>query len=92
MMKDRGILVSHRSASKGAEGQSELLGELVRSVVWIFRSCPDEMREAAAHDEMLQLKPHVKEAIDVLGDIEKQRHLTEEEMTLRRAFRLLLVA
>ena len=84
--------MSHRSASQNAENQSELLNELAHRVEWLCRSCPDDLRGAAAHDELVNLRPRVQEAIEAPEDIKERRGLTEEELAWRRVFKLLLNA
>jgi hypothetical protein len=72
-----------------AEGRSELTHELEQRVMWLCRRCPQELREAAAHDGLEDLRPRVREAIATLESIEQRRCLTEEELTQRRTFMLL---
>ena len=47
------MLVSHRSASQNAENQSQLLDELAHRVEWLCRRCPEDLRGAAAHEELV---------------------------------------
>jgi hypothetical protein len=46
----------------------------------------------AARDGLLNLKPHLEEALTTLEDIERLRSLTVEEIAQRSAFRTALVA
>ena len=48
--------------------------------------------EEAARDEKRSLKPHLEEAMEALKEIERCRVLTDQELALRRAFRMLLVS
>jgi hypothetical protein len=90
--KDAAML-SQRSPSRSAESQSnELLNELVRNVEWICRRCPENLRGEVAHEELLQLRPRVQEALAALEDVEERRGLTEEEHVWQRVFKLLLGA
>ena len=68
---------------------SELLAELSRMVEWLCRRCPEEVRAEAAHEELVELRPRVKEAIEALDFIKERRGLTEEELAWRRVFMLL---
>jgi hypothetical protein len=65
---------------------------LQQSVERLSRNCPPHLVCEAAREELLNLTPHVLEALDALTDIEVQRSLTEEEYARRRAFRMLLAA
>jgi len=85
-------MLSRGSASTSAESQSDLLSELERRVAWLCRRCPEEIRGTAAHEEMVELRPRVHEAIEELENIKERRRLTEEEKALQRALRLLLYA
>ena len=82
--------VSHRSASRSAENQSELLDELSYTVVWLCRSCPEDFRAEAAHEELVGVRPRVQVAIEAIQDIKKRRRLTEDELAWRRTLTLLL--
>ena len=92
------MLLSHRSASRSAEDRSKdrseltnkLTNELALSLEWLCRSCPEELRGAEAHGELVKLMPRVREAIEALEDVEERRGLTEEERACRHAFMLLL--
>jgi len=86
------VVLSHRSASTSAESQSDLLWKLERKVEWLCRRCPEEIRGTAAHEEMVELRPRVQEALEALDFIKERRRLTEEEKALQRALRLLLCA
>jgi hypothetical protein len=46
----------------------------------------------AARNELLDLQPYLEEALAALEDIERLRSLTDEEITQRSAFRIVLVA
>jgi hypothetical protein len=51
---------------------------------------PPDLVGQAAHHELLDLRPHLQEALGSLADIEGCRNLTDEELALRRAFKMLL--
>jgi hypothetical protein len=86
------VMLSRGSAPTSAESQSDLLSELERRVEWLCRRCPEEIRATAAHEEMVELRPRVQEAIEGLENIKERRRLTEEEKALQRALSLLLCA
>jgi len=44
----------------------------------------------AAREDLLELRPHIQDALDALADIERGRDLTDEELARRRAFRMVL--
>ena len=46
----------------------------------------------AARDDLLDLRPQLRDALDALERIEEWRSLTEEEHARRRAFKMLLEA
>jgi hypothetical protein len=71
------------------EETDELLQETVER---LSRHCPPDLVGEAAHDDLLDLKPHFQDALTALADIERQRVLTDEELSQRRAFKMLLVA
>lgn len=83
------MLVSHRSASQSAESHSELRSELARTLEWLCRHCPEDVRGEAAHEELVGVRPRVQVAIETLEDIKKRRGLTEDELAWRRALTLL---
>jgi hypothetical protein len=88
MRKDTWML-SNRSTSTGAENQSELLNELERTLEWLCRSCPEQMRAEAAYEELVELRPRVEGATQALDLIKERRRLTEDEFAWRRVLRLL---
>ena len=65
---------------------------LRRTVERLSRGCPPELLGTAARDELLDLRPHLRGALDALAYIEELRDLTEEEHARRRAFKMLLEA
>ena len=63
---------------------------LQQTVELLSRRCPPHLLEAAAHDDLVYLRPHLQEALGAIADIEGRRDLTEEELARRRAFKILL--
>ena len=65
---------------------------LRRMVLSLSRLPVEHNLEEAARDEKRSLKPHLEEAMEALKEIERCRVLTDQELALRRAFRMLLVS
>jgi hypothetical protein len=84
--------MSHRAVSRCAESRSELLEELERTLEWLCRRCPEDVRGRAAHEELVELRPRAHEAIEAINEIQERRSLDEDELACRRALRLLLAA
>jgi hypothetical protein len=61
-----------------------------RTVLGLSRLPAEHILEGAAREEMRGLKPHLEEALEALARIEGHRDLTDQELALRRAFRMLL--
>jgi hypothetical protein len=58
--------------------------------VRLSRNCPPHLLCDAAREYLLELRPHLLEALDALADLEERRGLTDRELAWRRAFRILL--
>ena len=86
------MLVSHRPVPTSAEDHKELQSELSRTVGWLCRSCPEDLRGEVAREEIVGVRPRVQEAIEALRDTKERRRLTAEELAWRRALTLLLNA
>jgi flagella basal body P-ring formation protein FlgA len=56
----------------------------------LSRRCPAHLVGAVARENLLELRPLLQDALAALEDIERRRNLTEEELALRHAFRMLL--
>ena len=63
---------------------------LQETVERLSRRCPPHLLEAAAHDDLVYLRPYLEEALAATVDIERRRPLTDEELARRRAFKMLL--
>jgi hypothetical protein len=93
------MLHHHRPMERAGAEQSELErkvevadGLLRETLVRLsHRSLPD-LLEASARDDLMDLKPHLEEALASLEDIEGRRSLTDEELSRRRAFKMFLTA
>jgi hypothetical protein len=79
--------------SEPAERRVEAADALLRETVKLLsRRCPSDLLEAAAHDDLVYLRPHLEEALAATVDIERRRPLTDEELARRRAFKMLVAA
>jgi hypothetical protein len=78
---------------KTRERKVDVTYELVREAVeHLARGCPPHLLGASACDRLMNLRPHLEEALAALEDIEEQRSLTDEELARQRAFKILLAA
>jgi hypothetical protein len=89
-------VASHSSVQTNSEGRSKRSVEaadalLQQTVELLSRRCPPHLLEAAAHDDLVYLRPHLEEALAAIVGIERWRPLTDEELARRRAFKMLLV-
>lgn len=89
---------SHRSVRRRHESQTkpeqrvEATDVLLQdSVERLSRGCPTHLVGVAAREDLLELRPHLKDALDALADIEGRRNLSDEELARRRAFKMLLL-
>jgi hypothetical protein len=75
------------------ERKIEVAAVLLRETIeHLVRDCPPPLLGTAAREDLLDLKPHLQEALAALADIERLRCLTDEELSGRRAFKMLLLA
>jgi hypothetical protein len=65
---------------------------LQETVLHLARCCPEHLLRMSAGEDLLRLEPHFHEALATLEDIEGHRNLTDDELALRRAFKMLLAA
>jgi hypothetical protein len=65
---------------------------LQETVVHLARRSPEHLLRISAGEELLQLEPHLQEALATLEEIEGHRNLTSDELARRRAFKMLLAA
>jgi hypothetical protein len=73
------------------ERKVEAADALIRDTVeHLTRRCPAHLVGAAAREDLLELKPHLEDALAALAEIEGRRDLTDEELARRRAFKMLL--
>jgi hypothetical protein len=74
-----------------SERKIEEADTLVRQTLMLLsRGYPPHLVGQAAHDALLDMRPHLQEALESLADVEGRRNLTEEEMARRHAFKMLL--
>jgi hypothetical protein len=55
----------------------------------LSRGYPEQAIAGAALEDLQQIRPHLEEALRALVQIEERRKLTEKELSLRRAFKML---
>ena len=63
---------------------------LAREMVDGLLRCPAERKEAATHEALVNLRPHLQGALEALETIRRVRGLTDEELAQREAFMMLL--
>jgi hypothetical protein len=63
---------------------------VLETVELLSQSCPSEIPPEAARDDLLALKPHLREALEALEDIQRRRSLTDKERSQQRAFKMLV--
>jgi hypothetical protein len=88
----------HRSMKRTSSAQrndpekeiNAAIALLNEAVEHLAQKCPPPLLVAAARESLEDLEPHVHEALEALGHIERGRNLTDQELARRRAFRMLL--
>jgi len=55
----------------------------------LSRSYPEQDIGGATLGDLQQMKPHLREALAALSQIEECRKLTDKELSYRRAFKML---
>ncbi len=73
------------------EQRVEQTDALLQDTVEHLSRCPIHLLGMAAREALMNLRPHLKDALDALEDIEGRRTLTDEELARRRAFKMLLL-
>ena len=73
-----------------SDSRSERVRSLVLEKVAGLLRCPPERREEATHEAFSKLRPHVKAELEALESLERLRDLTEEELTRRQVFAMLV--
>ena len=63
---------------------------LVQEAVTRLLRCPPQRKEAATHEALSTLRPHLKAALEELETIGQLRDLTDVELARQRAFIMLL--
>jgi hypothetical protein len=85
----RRTIESRSKPEQRVEATDALLQDTVER---LSRRCPPHLVRVAARENLLELRPHLKDALVALADIEGRRNLTDEELALRRAFKTVLLA
>ena len=75
-----------RTPEQTVEATDALLREIVEH---LSRDCAPHLLGMTAHDDLLDMRPQLEEALGALAEIEHRRDLTVEEFTRRRVFRAL---
>jgi hypothetical protein len=73
-----------------ADSEVERVQELVIEEVDVLLRCPAESKEAATHEALSRLEPHLEGALEALEIVGLVRGLTEGEFARRGAFMMLL--
>jgi hypothetical protein len=81
----------NESQSKPEQRVEQTDALLQHTVERLCRRCPAHLVGAAAREDLLELRPHLEDALGALAEIERRRDLTDEELTRRRAFKILLL-
>jgi hypothetical protein len=82
-----------RAQRSEPERKIEAADALLRETIeHLARECPPPLLGAAARASLEDLRPHVEEALVALGEIEGRRDLTDEELSRRCAFKMMLAA
>jgi hypothetical protein len=63
---------------------------LVETVERLSRRCPAHLVGMTALEALMDLGPHLQDALVALTDIERDRDLTDKERGLQHAFKILL--
>jgi hypothetical protein len=79
------------SRSKLEQRVEETSALLQNTIERLTRGCPAHLIGEAAREDLLELAPRLEEALGALADIERRRDLTDEELALRHAFKMLLL-
>jgi hypothetical protein len=79
--------VQRSESERKVEETDALLQETVGR---LSRNCLPHLLCEAAREELLELTPHLLEALDALADLEVRRGLSDEEYARRREFSSLL--
>ena len=88
-------LLAHPSSAIRSEPEQKIeeTEALLRKVVsHLSRRYPAHLIEEAARECLLDVRPHLEEALEALAAIEQRRNLTDQELAWQRAFKMLLAA
>ncbi len=86
-----GDSVEKGEGARELERRVEETGTLLRETVGrLSRQSHTHLVGAAAYQSLMDLRPRLQEGLEALAGIERQRGLTDQELALRSAFRILL--
>jgi hypothetical protein len=80
----KGVLLTH--PLRWSDSKVERVQSLVLDKVDSLLRCPAELNEAATHEALSKLRPHVETELEALETLEWLRDLTDEELARQRAF------
>ena len=63
---------------------------MLEAVKLLSRNCPPEILPEIALEQLLTLRPHLKEALEALEDLKGRRSLTDKERSQHYTFKMLL--
>jgi hypothetical protein len=96
-MRRKRLMTSHRSGRRRNEDRGDLETRVEETdallqgkIEHLSRRCPPDLVGMAARADLLDLGPHLQDALAALADIERRRDLTDEELARRRAFKMLV--
>ena len=93
MLDDNSVGREDGEPSSELQRRVERTDALVQTAIeHLSRGYPEQAIGGAALEDLQQMRPHLEEALAALVQIEERRKLTEKELSLRRAFKMLFEA
>jgi hypothetical protein len=86
------IMEGENAGQSEHELKVEVAEALIRETVGRLSRLDAPHLAGAAREDLMDLRPHLEEAIEALEDIERGRELTDRERELQHAFNMLLAA
>jgi hypothetical protein len=83
-------MAGENASQSEQELKVEAAEALVREAVGRLSQLNAPHLAGAAREDLIDLRPHLDEAIEALEDIERGRELTDRERELQHAFKMLL--
>jgi hypothetical protein len=85
-------MAGENAAQSEQELKVEAAEALVQEAVGRLSRLNAPYLAVAAREDLMDLRPHLEEAMEALEDIERSRDLTDKERELQHAFKMLLAA